>query len=190
MTTLTPPRLALCALIAVGAFFTGCSSITSGGSIREKELEIVPTESVVSFSRTAQGEISEIGLTGEQLGDPTALEGNEQIVTAESAAERSLILSEAWYLRGQNDLEVPIPVSLERFLRSAHYAYEGIFGESGCQDGSAQLCKDLTTAYNRSVREIARLTDNGNHPPPSGEMRYILDLQADNNPLTLSLIHI
>ena len=186
MITVTPLRLALCTLIASCALTSGCSSLSSGGSIREKELEIVPTESSVSFSRTVQGEITEIGLTAEQLGDPTGLEGNEKVATVSSAAERSLLVSEAWHLRGQNDLEVPIPESLERFLRSAHYAYEGIFGESGCQDPSSQLCRDLTTAYNRSVREVARLTDNGAHPPSAGEMRYIVDLQADNDPLSLS----
>lgn len=186
MITLSRPRLALATLLTSCALITGCSSLSTGGSIREKELEIVPTESSVSFSRTAQGDIAQLGLNAEQLGNPTALETNEQIATVESAAQRSLLLSEAWYLRGQNDLEVPLSVSLERFLRAAHYSYEGIFGESGCQDAGEQLCKDLTTAYNRSAREVARLTNNGAQPPSPGDTRYIVDLQADNDPLTLS----
>ena len=160
----------------------GCSTTT----IRETELAITPTESSVSFSRTAQEEIARLGLNAEQLGDPTSLESNEQLASAASAPQRSLLISEAWYLRGQNDIEVPLPVSLERFLRSAHYSYEGLFGESGCQDSKGQLCKDLTTAYNRSVREIARLTNNGTLPPAPAETRYIVDAQADNDPLTLT----
>lgn len=186
MITLSRPRLALSTILVSCALITGCSSLSSGGSIREKELEIVPTESSVSFSRTTQGDIARLGLSAEQLGDPTALETNEQVATVESAAQRSLLLSEAWYLRGQNDLDVPLPESLERFLRAAHYSYEGIFGESGCQDGGGQLCTDLTAAYNRAVREVARLTNNGAQPPSPGDTRYIVDLQADNDPLTLS----
>jgi len=140
----------------------------------------------MSFSKTAQDEISRLGLSAEELGDPNGLESNQRLTDQHSAAQRSLLIAEAWYLRGQNDVDVPIPVSLERFLRAAHYSYEGLFGDSGCQEPKGQLCKDLTTSYNRSVREVARLTNNGNQPPPPGDTRYVVDLQADHDPLTLS----
>jgi hypothetical protein len=180
------PLRTFTALLAACALVTGCAGVSSRGHIRETELAIIPTESSVSFSKTAQEEIASLGLSAEQLGDPNGLESNEKLAGLQSAAQRSLLISEAWYLRGQNDLDVPLPVSLERFLRASHYSYEGLFGESGCQEPTAQLCRDLATAYNRSVREVARLTNNGRQPPSPGDTRYIVDLQADHDPMTLT----
>lgn len=174
------------ALLAACTLVMGCSGISSRGHIRETELAIIPTESSVAFSKTAQDEITHLGLSAEQLGDPNGLESNEKLAGQQSAAQRSLLISEAWYLRGQNDLDVPLTESLERFLRASHYSYEGLFGESGCQEPTAQLCKDLTTAYNRSVREVARLTNNGRQPPSTHDTRYIVDLEADHDPLPLT----
>jgi hypothetical protein len=184
MITLT--RTSLVALFITSSLVSGCSPLSSGKNIREAELPITPTESSVSFSRTAQTDIATLGLTVDQLGDPTGLESDAKVAGISSVAQRSLLISEAWYLRGQNDLEVPLPVSLERFLRATHFAYEAIFGESGCNEPSSQLCKDLSSAYNRAVREVARLTHNGTLSPAPGETRYIVDLEADNDPLTLS----
>ena len=184
MITLTRPSLV--ALLVTCALVSGCSALSSGKNIREAELPITPTESSASFSRTAQTDITTLALSVDQLGDPKGLESDAKVTGISSAAQRSLLISEAWYLRGQNDLEVPLPVSLERFLRAAHYAYEAIFGESGCNEPSSQLCKDLSSAYNRAVREVARLTHNGTLSPAPGETRYIVDLDADNDPLTLS----
>ncbi|MEY4668556.1 MAG: hypothetical protein RL518_1255 [Pseudomonadota bacterium] len=186
MTTLTRPRSLAPMLLALCVFVSGCSGISSGGSLREAELSITPTEQSGSFSLTAQAAISHLGLTPEQLADPSGLETNEHAAKETSPVERSLVLAEAWFLRGQNDLEVPLSLSLERFFRAAHYAYEGLFGESGCQEPQGQLCRDLSLAYNRSVREVARLTQNGAQPPSSRDSRYVVDLQADDDPLTLS----
>jgi hypothetical protein len=184
----TPARLlgSLISLLASCVLIAGCSSLTSGGTLKETELAITPTESSVSFSSTAQSAISELDLSSGQLGDPKELEANERLATIHPAARRSHIIAEAWYLRGQNDLEVPLAISLERFLRAAHFSYEALFAESGCETAESQLCKDLTIAYNRSVREVARLTNNGTQPPSSTDTRYIVDLHADNDPLTLS----
>lgn len=179
-------RISLLALFAACALVSGCSSLSSARQIREAELPITPTESSVSFSRTAQTDIATLGLTVDQLGDPASLESDARVAGIPAAAQRSLLLSEAWYLRGQNDLEVALPVSLERFLRAAHHAYEAIFAESGCDDPANQVCKDISVAYNRAVREVARLTHNGTLSPAPGETRYIVDLDADNDPLTLS----
>lgn len=184
MITLT--RTSLVTLFVTCAFVSGCSSLSSGKNIREAELPITPTESSVSFSRTAQTDIAALGLGVDQLGDPASLESDARVAGVSSAAQRSLLISEAWYLRGQNDLEVPLAVSLERFLRAAHYAYEAIFAESGCNEPSSQVCRDISSAYNRAVREVARLTHNGTLSPAPGETRYIVDLDADNDPLTLS----
>ena len=186
MITLTNALRRHAPLCVLASLLIGCSSISSGGSIREAELAITPTESSVSFSRLAQEDITALNLTAEQLGAPSELERNEHLAGLPTTARRSLLIAEAWFLRAQNDLEVPLSLSLEHFLRSAHYSYEGIFGESGCEDGESQICKDLKAAYNRSVREIARLTNNGTLPPSPSESRYIVDQQADNDPLTLS----
>jgi hypothetical protein len=186
MITLTRTLLTTSLLVTTCALLAGCSGISSGDSIRETELSIVPTEPTSSFSKTAQVGIETLHLTPEQLGNPEGLESNEELTHEPSAGTRLALLSEAWYLRGQNDVEVPLSLSLERFLRAAHLAYDGIFGESGCVDSESGLCKDLVASYNRSVREIARLTNNGTQPPPSSGSRYIVDLQGDNDALTLT----
>lgn len=186
MITLTRTLLTTSLLVTSCALVAGCSGISSGDSIRETELSIVPTEPTSSFSKTAQAGIETLHLTPEQLGDPEGLESNEEIAHQPSPGIRLALLSEAWYLRGQNDVDVPLSVSLERFLRAAHLAYDGIFGESGCVEPESALCKDLIGSYNRSVREIARLTNNGTQPPPSSGSRYIVDLQGDNDALTLT----
>lgn len=186
MITLTRTLLTTSLLVTSCALLGGCSGISSGDSIRETELSIVPTEPASSFSKTAQAGIETLHLNPEQLGNPEGLESNEDLTHTPTPVTRLAILSEAWYLRGQNDVEVPLSVSLERFLRAAHLAYDGIFGESGCADSESALCKDLIGSYNRSVREVARLTNNGTQPPPSSGSRYIVDLQGDNDALTLT----
>ena len=186
MITLTRPRYPLSLLLIFCAHIVGCSSLSSGGAIRESVLAITPTEPSISFSLSARDVISHLDLSPDRLADPATLETDVGVAELYHPARRSLLISEAWYLRGQNDLEVPLGTSLERFLRAAHYSYEGIFGESGCENATDQLCKDLTHAYNRSVREVARLTNNGAHPPTPDDSRYIVDLLADNDPLTLS----
>ncbi len=186
MITLTRTLLTTSLLVSSCALLAGCSGIFSGDSIRETELSFVPTEPTSSFSKTAQAGIETLNLNPEQLGNPEGLESNEELAHEPSPGIRLSLLSEAWYLRGQNDVEVPLSVSLERFLRAAHLAYDGIFGESGCVESESALCKDLIGSYNRSVREIARLTNNGTQPPPSSGSRYVFDLQGDNDALTLT----
>ncbi len=186
MITVTRTLLTTSLLVTSCALLAGCSGISSGDSIRETELSIVPTEPTSSFSKTAQAEIDTLHLTPEQLGNPEGLESNEDLAREPSPAVRSALISEAWHLRGQNDLEVPLSVSLERFLRAAHLAYDGIFGEAGCVEAESTLCIDLIGSYNRSVREIARLTNNGTQPPSASGSRYIVDLQGDNDALTLT----
>jgi hypothetical protein len=186
MITLTRTLLTTSLLVTSCPLLAGCSGISAGDSIRETELSIVATEPTSSFSKTAQEGIELFHLTPDQLGDPEGLESNEEVTHAPSHAIRSALLSEAWYLRGQNDVDVPLSVSLERFLRAAHLAYDGIFGESGCGESGSDLCKDLISSYNRSVREIARLTNNGTQPPPASGSRYVVDLQGDNDALTLT----
>ena len=163
----------------------GCSSITGGKNITETELAIVPTESIASFSRTSQDEITSLSLSPDQLGDPAALESLTSLATLTPSGRRSLILAEAWHLRGQNDVEVAIATSLERYLRGAHFAYEGIFAGDACSDTQSQLCRELYAAYNRSTREVARLTNNGSDLLAAKGISYIVDLDGDGDPLTL-----
>lgn len=175
------------AVIAVllPALLVGCSTLSGGPHIKETELEIVPTESVASFSRSSQAEISSLALSADQLAAPTLLESLPSLTTLTPPGRRALIVAEAWYLRGQNDLEVPIATSLERYLRAAHFAYEGIFAGDACSEPQSQLCKDLYTTYNRAAREVARLTNNGKDLLAAEGLAYIVDTQGDRDPLTL-----
>jgi hypothetical protein len=178
------PRLLLIASLAV-TLFSGCSGIAGNKNITETELEITPTESVASFSRSSQFEIASLALSPDQLGSPTSLESLPSLATLTPSGRRSLLVSEAWHLRGQNDVEVPIATSLERYLRAAHFAYEGIFAGDACSDPHSQLCKELYAAYNCSTREVARLTNNGGDLRATGGSAYLVDLDGDGDPLTL-----
>ena len=171
--------MALSCLVA--PFVSGCSG---SASIRESQLEISPTESSSSFSRTSQSSITELVLTSDLLANPPALEAQPSLTSITPSA-RALLLSEAWFLKGQNDIEVPIATSLDRFIRAAHFAYDAIFTGTDCEVGKEQLCADLFISYNRSVREIGRLTSNGAQLPPTSESGYLIDRIEDGDHLNL-----
>jgi hypothetical protein len=118
------------------------------------------------------------------LANPSALEIDSTLATA-APSTRALLLSESWFLRGQNDIDVPIATSLDRFLRAAHYAYDALFTGNDCEGGEGQRCSDLFTAYNRSVREIGRLTNNGTQLPSQTETAYLIDRTGDGDHLNL-----
>lgn len=181
---ITVPRLTLLATLSM-TLLVGCSALSGGRNITETELEITPTESIASFSRSSQADITSLALSADQLGNPSGLESLSSLTSLTPHGRRALIIAEAWHLRGQNDVEVPIATSLERYLRAAHFAYEGIFASDACSDLQSQLCKDLYTTYNRSAREVARLTNNGTDLVAAHGLGYIVDLQGDGDPLTL-----
>ena len=174
-----PFRWIACAL---GLVFVGCASTST---IHESELAIVPTESPSSFSRSSQSQITTLNVTPDMLADPTSLERNETL-SGIAAPSRAVLLSEAWYLKGQNDIDVPIAVSLDRFLRAAHHAYDGIFADTQCDVPRTQLCADLFTAYNQASREVARLTHNGLQLPEPSQDGYVVDREADHEPLEIT----
>ena len=175
-----PALVSLVALL-IGPLL-GCSA---GSGIREAELAITPTEPASSFSRTSQAHIAALNLAPDTLAAPEPLEQAESLESL-GQVDRSLLLSEAWFLRGQNDIDVPISTSLNRFLRAAHHAYEGIFSGPSCDSADSQLCSDLFGAYNRASREVGRLTQNGLQLPEPKENAYILDLEADQDALPLT----
>lgn len=172
----TPRSLFRSLVVAVAAAACGTLLGCAGSShIQESQLSITPTEATTSFSRTSQGVIAELGITPDQLGNPSDLEHNASLSLA-SPSGRSLVLSESWYLRGQNDLDVPIATSLDRYLRAAHFAYDALFAENSCGTPHPPICGDLLTAYNRAVREVARVTNNGTLLPASDPNTYALEI--------------
>lgn len=181
------PETTHCAsrIVATITLLLALNGCASSGTIRESQLDIVPTEATSSFSGPSQVVIGELGLTPDTLADPSTLEGAASL-QEKPPATRALLLSESWFLRGQNDIDVPIATSLDRFLRAAHYAYDALFAESVCADLANQQCKDLMSSYNRSAIEVARLTRNGTTLPSPNETTYVVERFSDNGQLDLS----
>lgn len=157
----------------------GCAG---SSHIQESQLAITPTEAPSAFSRSSQGAIAELGLTPDLLGNPSDLERNTSL-SAATPSVRALVLSESWYLRGQNDIDVPIATSLDRYLRAAHYAYDALFAENLCGASHQPICGNLLTAYNRAVREVARVTNNGTAIPASDGTTYGLEREPASQEL-------
>lgn len=174
--------LVMAAATAAGLAFSGCSG---SRHIHESQLSIVPTEATTSFSRSSQGAIAELGLTPDLLGNPRDLQRNTALSAATPSA-RALVISESWYLRGQNDLDVPITTSLDRYLRAAHYAYDALFADNTCGASHQPICEDLLSAYNRAVREVARVTNNGAVIPASDGTTYGLERDASSEEVNLT----
>lgn len=170
-------------IVGASILAVACGACSSG-HIQESALTITPTESTDSFSRASQTTILELGFTADLLADPKILEENVPLKGASPAA-RALLLAESWFLRGQNDIEVPLATSLDRYLRAAHYAYDAIFALNGCANSTEPLCAPLLATYNRSAIEIARLTNNGTTLPTSNENTYLIKDFSDIGQLHL-----
>lgn len=138
------------------------------------------------FSSFVQHALTRLEITPQQREDLDALEQVPSLSTNTQPEIGFLILSEVYLDRGTSIFTTDPAAARDAWIRSAHFAYEGLLSE-GCATLDPEPCRLLASAYGRAVSLIVRETNFGNAPlQHDAAARYLVDFEGDNDPLTPS----